>query len=332
MVADSGVNAIAGGDQNMINDERRFERLFLGLPSKFAMVVILATGIGFFATRAVAQQPGQKTFPLASDATEALVAALRANDQPALMSILGPDAKDIISSGDGVEDKNDREQFVQKYQEMHRIVTEPDGKVTLYLGPENWPSPIPLAKKGGIWYFDTPAGKQEILYRRVGRNEIAVMHICRELVDAEKEYSSQPHDGGPGHQYAQKIFSDPGKHNGLYWPVSAGESESPIGPLVASAAAEGYANGSDQKHQPFQGYYFRALASGANTAGGTGAENATHGFAFLAYPADYRSSGVMTFIVGQDGIVYQKDLGRRTAEIVKSLTRHDRDATWHRAE
>jgi hypothetical protein len=148
------------------------------------------------------------------------------------------------------------------------------------------------------------------------------------LVDAEKEYSSQSHDGGSGHRYAQKFFSDPGKHNGLYWPVSSGESESPIGPLVASAAAEGYTKDPDQKQQPFQGYYFRVLTVRGATVDG----KVTHGFSFLAYPDEYRSSGVMTFIVDQNGIVYEKDLGRRSAEIAKTLTRHDRDATWRRSD
>ena len=168
---------------------------------------------------------------------------------------------------------------------------------------------------------------QEILYRRVGKNELAVIQVCHELVDAEKEYSSHPHDNGSSHQYAQKIFSDPGKHNGLYWPVSGGEAESPIGPLVASAAAEGYVRDPNQKQQPFQGYFFRVLKVGDTAAGG----NSPQGFAFLAYPAEYRSSGVMTFMVDQNGIVYEKDLGRHTAEAAKILTRHDRDATWRKA-
>jgi len=316
------------GTRTMFYDRRNFEGLHLGGSAKFTVFAILAAGISCFPARAAAQQPGQKTFPFAADATKALVAALRADDQPALLSILGADAKDILSSGDEVEDKNDRDEFVQKYQEMHRIVTEPNGETTLYIGPENWPLPIPLVNKGDNWYFDTPAGKQEILYRRVGRNELAVIQVCRELVDAEKEYSSQPHDDGSSHKYAQKIFSDPGKHNGLYWPVSSGETESPIGPLVASAAAEGYTKDPNQNLQPFQGYYFRVLTVREAIADG----KVTHGFAFLAYPAEYRSSGVMTFMVDQNGIVYEKDLGHRTAVLAKALTRQDRNATWRRAD
>ncbi len=280
---------------------------------------------------AAAQQSGQKTFPSASAAAHALVAALKDDNQSTLLAILGPDSKEILSSGDPVEDKENRENFVQKYQQMHRLVVEPDGKTTLYIGAENWPTPIPLEHKGDQWYFDTPAGKQEILYRRVGRNELAVIQVCRELVDAEKKYYSQPHDGSSGDQYAQKLYSDPGKHNGLYWEASSTQDESPIGPLVAAASAQGYRENPD----PFQGYYFRILTG---EKGSNGSQSfivdgkMTRGFAFLAYPAEYRSSGVMTFMVDQDGVVYEKDLGRRTGEIAKNLTVYDRDKTWRKAD
>ncbi len=321
----------------MTYDKRNFEGFHLGIAAKFAALAILAAGMAGFPAPAAAQQPGQKTFPFAPDATAALVAAIQANDQPALLLILGPDANEIISSGDEVEDKNDRDEFVQKYQQMHRIVTEPDGKDNLYIGPENWPVPIPLAQKGGQWYFDTPAGKQEILYRRIGRNELAVIQVSRELVDAEKEYYSQTHDDDSVKQYARKFFSDPNKHNGLYWQPVSTEGESPIGPLVAAAAVEGYTRDINRQPQPFQGYYFRVLTGqGASAPGGALSYivngKMTRGFAFLAYPAEYRSSGVMTFLVDQDGVVYQKNLGPRTAEIAKTLTRYDRDATWHRAD
>jgi len=306
--------------------------------SGLVALAILAAGMAYFTPPAPAQQTGQKTFASASEATKALIAALQMDDQPALASILGPDANDILSSGDAVEDKNDRDQFVQKYQQMHRMVMEPDGKTTLYVGAENWPTPIPLVHKGAAWYFDTPAGKMEILYRRVGMNELAVIQTCRELVDAEKEYFSQPHDGDTTKQYARKFFSDPGKHNGLYWLMSPGDHESPIGPLVASAAVEGYVPPSpDSQPQPFMGYYFRVLTSqGAGALGGRRNYLAdgkmTRGFAFIAYPAEYRSSGVMTFIVDQNGIVYEKNLGARTAEIAKAMPRYDRDPTWRKAD
>ncbi len=284
-----------------------------------------------------APESGQKTFPSATDACQALVDALRADNQSALLNILGPDAKDILSSGDEVEDKDNRENFIQKYEQMHRLITEPDGAVTLYIGAENWPTPIPIVNQGAEWFFDTPAGKQEILYRRVGRNELAVIQVCHELVDAEKEYYARPHDGAPAKEYAQKIFSDPHKQNGLYWEAGPGQAESPIGPLLADAAQAGYTQESNHKPEPFHGYYFHILTGqGANEPGGARSYvvdgKMTAGFAILAYPAEYRSSGVMTFMVGQDGVVYQKDLGPNTDETAKKPKQYDRDATWQKAE
>ncbi len=269
-------------------------------------------------------EAGQQTFASATEATQTLVAALQSDNLQSLSKVLGPSAKDILSSGDETEDKSTREQFVQKYQQMHRLVTEPNSTTTLYIGAENWPTPIPLIHKGNSWYFDTAAGKQEILYRRVGENELTVIQVCHELADAQKEYYAQPHDGNSERQYAQKILSDPGKHNGLYWKTVSGEADSPLGPLVASAEHEGYAEDAGQKPEPFHGYYFRVLkAQGVS---------GSSGFAFLAYPAEYRSSGVMTFLVDQDGIVYEKNLGPKTPEMVKSLARYNRNSTWRKAD
>ncbi len=283
-----------------------------------------------------APQTDQEIFSSAADAAQGLLKAIQNDDQPPLLKVLGPNAKAIISSGDDADDTNDREQFVQKYQQMHRLVTEPDGTTTLYIGAENWPTPIPLIHRGSSWYFDTADGKQEILYRRVGENELTAIQVCRELVDAEKEYYAETHDGDPNPQYAQKFFSDPGKHNGLYWVTSAGETASPIGPLVASAASQGSGE-ADQKLQPFQGYYFKILNRERTKAPGGSRSYLvggmmTRGFAFLAYPAEYRSSGVMTFVVNQDGIVYEKDLGPRTAAVVKVITRYRPDASWRKAD
>jgi Protein of unknown function (DUF2950) len=305
------------------------------LPTQFFK---LATFAGLALTVSVsplfaAQQPGQKTFGSAGEACHALVKAAQSDDQSALLSILGPDAKDLISSGDPAEDRSSREEFVKKYKEMHRLVNEPDGTTTLYIGAENWPTPIPLLHKGNAWYFDTPAGKKEILYRRIGKNELAVIQVCQELVDAQKEYYSQPHDGESQQQYAGKLSSDPGKHNGLYWETSAGQPDSPIGPLVAAAGAD--PGNPDQKPQPFMGYYFRILTEQKTAKGSLNyivGGKMTGGFAFLAYPAEYRSSGVMTFLVDQDGVVYEKDLGPRTAAIAKTLTRYGRDASWRQAD
>jgi hypothetical protein len=287
--------------------------------------------------KAGAERSGQQTFSSAADASQALVTALQNDDQPALLKILGSGAGDIVSSGDPTEDKSDREQFVQKYQQMHRLVKEPDGTTTLYIGAENWPTPIPLMRSASGWYFDTAAGKQEILYRRIGRNELAAIQVCQELIDAEKEYYGQPHDGGPDKQYAQQFLSDSGKHNGLYWKTESNDPNSPIGPLLAFAAVESNAQDSGQPPQPYMGYYFRVLkAQGPSAPGGARSYvmdgKMTGGVAFVAYPAEYRSSGVMTFIVKKDGIVYEKDLGVRTMEIAKSLAKYDRDSSWRKSD
>ncbi len=279
-------------------------------------------------------QPDQQSFPSASEAVEALVTAVHKDDQQALLKVLGPNAKELISSGDDAEDKAARAQFMKRYRQMHRLVNEPDGTTTLYIGAENWPTPIPIVHKGDQWYFDTAAGKQEILYRRIGKNELAAIQVCRELVDAQKEYYGQSHDGEE-HVYAQQIYSDPGKQNGLYWTASSGQAASPIGPLLAVAAKHGYGKPEDQERQPFHGYYFHILKGeklGGHTQSYIVDGKMTRGFAFVAYPAEYRSSGVMTFIVNQDGIVYEKDLGSRTADIVKNLTQYQRDKTWRKAD
>ncbi|MGD0963862.1 MAG: DUF2950 domain-containing protein [Candidatus Acidiferrales bacterium] len=297
---------------------------------KWTAVAILLTG--GFPSWSMAQQQGQKTFSSAEEASNALVAALQSNDEKSILDILGPDGKQIVSSGDDTEDANTRANFVQKYQEMHRLVREPDGTTTLYIGPENWPTPVPLMKNGNSWYFDTDAGKKEILYRRIGQNEMSAIHVCKELVAAEKEYYATQHN-----EYAQKIFSDEGQHNGLYWKVADGEPKSPIGPLVASAVAEGYAQSRNGAPTPYRGYYYHVLTGlGKNAAGGAKSYivngKMTEGFAFVAYPAEYRSSGVMTFIVDEDGVVYQKDLGRKTDVLAKAMKEYNPDSSWRMGE
>ncbi len=302
---------------------------FPSLPIWAAVALLLTAG---FPTRLLAQQPGQKTFSAAEDAAQALFAATRNNDQRALLDILGPDGKEIISSGDESEDAQSRANFAQKYQQMHRLVKEPDGTTTLYIGAENWPTPIPLMNKGNVWYFDTEAGEQEIVYRRVGRNELSAIRVCQELVAAQKEYFAQHHN-----QYAQQIFSDEGQHDGLYWKISAGEPDSPIGPLVASAVAEGFAPSGAGAPTPYRGYFYHSLRQqGKNAPGGAKKYivngKMTGGCAFVAYPAEYRSSGVMTFIVGEDGVVYQKDLDEKTEALAKAMKEYNPDSHWQKAE
>jgi Protein of unknown function (DUF2950) len=307
-----------------------FDKIDWANLSKLVAFAILLTV--WFPTRSVAQQTGQKTFSSPEDASHALVTAAQGNDEKTMLDILGPDGKQIVSSGDETEDASSRANFVEKYQEMHRLVKEPDGTTTLYIGAENWPTPIPLVNKGNSWYFDTEAGKKEILYRRIGQNEISSIRVCQELVESQKEYYSAQHD-----EYAEKIFSDEGQHNGLYWKVADGAPESPIGPLVAAAVAEGYSKSQGDAPTPYQGYYFHILTrQGKN--GPSGAKSyvvngkMTGGFAFVAYPAEYRSSGVMTFIVNQDGVVYEKDLGKKTDVVAKNMKEYNPNSGWRESD
>jgi len=288
--------------------------------------------VGCFPASSLAQQPGQKTFPSSEEAGNSLVAAMQSRNEKALLELLGPDGKQIISSGDEIEDLHARADFVQRYLEMHRLVNEPDGTTVLYIGARNWPTPIPLVHSANGWYFDTDAGKREILYRRIGRNEMSAIRICQELAAAQHEYHDTQHS-----QYAQAIFSNEGQHNGLYWKVAAGEPQSPIGPLVAHAVAQGYAPGGTGAPTPYRGYYFHVLTmQGKHAPGGKKQYivdgKMTEGFAFVAYPAEYRSSGVMTFIVGSDGVVYQRDLGKETDADAGSMKAYNPDSTWKKAE
>jgi len=285
-----------------------------------------------FCAGSMAQQPGQKTFSSAEDASQALVMAAQNNDEKTMLDILGAEGKQIVSSGDDAEDAENRANFVEKYQEMHRLVKEADGSTVLYIGAKNWPSPIPLVNKGGSWYFDTEAGKKEILYRRVGRNEMSTIRVCQELAAAEKEYSA-----GHQNEYAGKIFSDDGQHNGLYWKPAGSEPMSPVGPLVAAAVTERDTTSRGGAPTPYRGYYYHILTRQGKNAPG-GAKNyladgkMSGGFAFVAYPAEYRSSGVMTFIVGQDGTVYEKDLGKKTEALAKAMKEFNPNSGWQKAE
>jgi hypothetical protein len=229
-----------------------------------------------------------------------------------------------------VEDKKNKEFFLQHYEQMNRWGKETNGDQTLFLGADNWPFPIPLKKNAsGQWYFDTKAGADEVLFRRIGSNEFAAIRVCKALADAQYEYFNGLHDGSTVHQYAQKIISDPGKQNGLYWKTSEGEPQSPIGPIIAYATAEGYSN----KTEPFHGYYYRVLtAQGAAAPGGAKSyiKNGamTDGFALVAWPAEYRNAGIMTFVVNLNGVIYEKDMGINTADLAKAMTAINPDKTW----
>ncbi len=297
------------------------------------LTMFAAILIAFGPAAALAQEQGQKTYSSAEQASKALFDAAQQNDEKALLAVLGPHGQKIISSGDLVEDEAARSNFVEKYQVMHRLVKEPDGTTTLYIGAENWPSPIPLMNKGDLWYFDTVEGEHEILFRRIGKNELSAIRVCQELAAAQKDYYSKQNN-----EYATRFVSDEGQHNGLYWLDTNNQFESPIGPLVANAGSSGgLAKNLDSGPVPFRGYYFRILESQGKSAPGGAMDyvvdgKMTKGFAFVAYPAVYRDSGVMTFIVGQDGVVYEKDLGKQTNELAKSMKAYNPDSSWQKAE
>jgi len=295
-----------------------------------ALTIALALAIGLQGA-ALAAPPGQKSFESLDDAVNALIGAFRADDRKALMEILGPKGGPVISSGDKVADRAAYERFVASYDRAHRLEGG-GGKVVLYVGDDNYPVPIPLVPDGPRWYWDTDAGDDEILFRRVGRNELSTIEVCLAYVDAQREYYAR--DRGAGMlEYAQRLESTRGKRDGLYWETKPGERPSPLGPLVAEARAAGYTKPEPGKRMPYHGYLYRPLfAQGADAPGGAYdyvvKGHMIGGFALVAYPATYSVSGVTTFIVSHDGTVYQKDLGPRTAQIANAMKTFNPDKTW----
>ena len=266
-------------------------------------------------------------------AVKALVAALEKNDAAQLAALLGADSAELFDSGDAVQDAGDRAEFLAAHAAKSALVDDGADRKTLVIGQQDWPMPIPIVKRDGRWVFDGEAGIDELIYRRVGANELGAIEVCRGFVSAQLEYASEGRDGDPPGIYALKLVSDEGLHNGLYWPTAEGEPESPAGPFVAAAAAEGYRRAEGDARNPYHGYYYRMLyAQGANANGGARDYFKdgllTEGFALIAWPADYGASGVMTFLVNQDGVVFQKDLGEDTAIAVESIQSFDPDGTW----
>ena len=282
------------------------------------------------------EKPSLRGFATPEDAGNALLAVAKSGDQDATAAIFGPDWKQLLSSGDAVEDKNAVAAFVERYQAMHRWRKLQDGSEILVVGADNFPFAIPLKKDAsGQWAFDMAGGREEVLNRRIGRNELAIIEVCQAVAQAEGDYFSRLHDGATTKQYALKFISDPGKQNGLYWKSNEGQPESPLGPLVAFATAEGYSAKPDA-HTPFHGYYFRMLQGQSKNAPG-GAKGyvvdgkMVGGFAFVAYPAEYGNSGVMSFMINQDGVLLQKDLGKTTAETASAMNEFD-PAGWSPVE
>ena len=277
------------------------------------------------------------TFATPQAAVDALVAAARSDDTNALLAVIGEDAAEQLSSGDDVADAAARERFADSYDEAHELVASGDDKFLLEVGNDAWELPFPIVKVGDKWAFDVDEGIDEIVYRRIGRNEIGAMETCRGIVAAQREYASESRDGGPAGVYAQKLLSDPGKHNGLYWEAGTDEPASPIGPFIAQAASEGYRKNTGDKPAPYHGYVYRLLTSQGPAAEG-GAKSylkngqLTDGFAVLAYPVEYQSSGVETFMISDDGVLYQKDLGPKTAEAAAAIKTFNPDSTWTKVD
>jgi hypothetical protein len=295
---------------------------------RLAALVLLCSGLALpTLTPAIAQE----AFKTPDVAADALASAARNNDRAAILNVLGREGADIASSGDPVADSAIRTKFVETYDAKHQVKMDGDAKATLIIGSDDFPFPIPLIRKSDGWQFDTAAGRQEILARRIGRNELDAIQSSLAYVDAQNEYADKDRTGAGAGVYAQRIVSETGRKNGLYWPSSASGDESPLGELVAEATQQGYRVG--EGRAPYHGYYFKILTKQGPDAHGGALDYVVNGkmiggFALVAYPAEYRNSGVMTFIVNHEGVVFQKELGPHTAELAERMTAFNPDSSW----
>ena len=309
--------------------EMKMSRL-QGLRITVCAIFLTIFGVAGNSHAAAAQQ---KTFASAEEAVKAAVAAAQSDSDKELLAIFGAQAKDLMFSGDSVADKQRRAQFLKAYEEKNSLVAD-GGNQILVVGNNNWPFPIPLVKKGDGWVFDTDKGKEEILNRRIGQNELDAIQVSLAYVDAQREYAMKVRGKEGLLEYAQKFRSDSGKKNGLYWEAKAGEEQSPLGPLAARARSEGYGqNKASDKPVPYRGYYYKILtAQGKDAPGGAYSYivkgKMIGGFALVAYPAEYGNSGVMSFIVNHEGKVFQKDLGKNTASAAAAMKEYNPDKTW----
>jgi len=313
---------------------------YKNLAGRLWMLLVLVALIALMAScnksqKTTAEKPAQKTFATPAEAGAALLQAAKSGDQTALMEVFGPDGKEVLFTGDVTKDKDHLQDFVAAYSQMNRWGAINAGGQVLYIGADNYPFPIPLGQNSdGRWYFDTAAGKDEILARRIGKGELSAIAALDGLVDAEHDYFNQTHAGDETKQYAQKFVSDDGKQNGLYWPVSSGEAASPLDGLAEFAQSLGYTNAAG-KPQPFNGYYFQILNRQRDETTGKTKDyvvdgKMTRGFAILAYPAEYRNSGIMTFIVDENGVIYQKDLGDKTQDVALAMAEYNPGDGWAR--
>jgi hypothetical protein len=277
----------------------------------------------------------QQDYKTPQDAVDTLVATIRSGDQKAALVVLGRDGEDIISSGDKVADETARQRFVASYDTKHQVVMEGERKAILVIGDSDYPFPIPLIRTKGVWSFDTESGRREILYRRIGHNEFDAIQTCLAYVDAQNEYAEKDRTGVGAGIYARRFISESGKKDGLYWPTAPGEEQSPLGELFATASRQGYRAGSGRA--PYHGYYYKILTKQGPAATGGAADYVVRGkmiggFGLVAYPADYRNSGVMTFIVNHTGTVFQKDLGPGTAALAETMTSFDPGPGWKKVD
>jgi hypothetical protein len=297
--------------------------------------VLASVMVAAFLCTAASVASAQQAFKTPDEAASALASAAKTDDMKALNTVLGPDGEDIVSSGDEVADAATRQEFVAAYDAKHQIKMDGDNKAIMVIGPDDFPLPIPLARKDGMWRFDTAAGREEILFRRIGKNELDAIQACLAYVDAQNDYSEKDRTGAGVKTYAQRIVSRPGNKDGLYWPTSQGEEPSPLGELVAGATAQGYRV--EGQRTPFHGYYFKILTKQGPAAPGGALDyvvggNMIGGFALVAYPAEYRNSGVKTFICSHSGKVYERDLGSNTAKLAEQMSAYNPDKTWSEAK
>ena len=304
---------------------------------RVAVVCACALLAGSISSNKAEAQTGRQ-FASPEEAVKALIDTVKAGNLDGLIAIFGPESKELIDSSDPAAARQNRQVFtVAIGEKWHLEDGAPDSK-TLVIGNENWPFPVPIVKQGTGWRFDTAAGKEEVIARRIGRNELAAIASVRAYVTAQLRYAEQGHDGNPAGVHATKFASDPGKENGLYWPTKTGQKRSPLGDLVAQAAAEGRAVGGDRSQPaPYNGYYFKILTSQGSAAAGGAKQYVVKGvmsggFALVAWPAQYDVTGVMTFVVNQDGTVYEKDLGTGTDATAKKMTAYNPDSSWRQVQ
>jgi hypothetical protein len=344
--ADSGAAVAAGvaaaddGEMSIRRHEMFGNNYKISLLTGVVSLAVLSAPAGFAIAEEARSAVSQLTYMTPEDGFHALVSAVQANDKVALREILGPASDDLLSSGDPVDDQNARERFLTAYQAKSQITRMGINVATLNIGMDSWDFPIPLTKTGNAWRFDTESGREELINRRVGRNELNAIQACLAFVDAQRDYASGDHSGDGVLQYAQRFISTPGKEDGLYWPKSDGKAESPLGDLFAQASVSGYqvasaSENTSSEKSVLYGYKYQILTSQGPAARGGSYDyviggKMIGGFAMIAYPAEYGVAGVMTFMVNHDGEVYQKDLGPETEVLAPAIRRFNPDRTWKR--